>query len=214
MRNCKECGETKPLKYFGVYNKERGLRRHRCNTCYAKYHVVWRKGQGERYRTISRKRFHKRIANMSEIDRKLWYAEKAQKKRLSHYKNRHAVFMAYGGYRCACCGETEETFLTIDHINNDGAEMRRNKIHGHGFQFYAWLRRNNYPVGFQVLCMNCQYGKLRNNGICPHQLTRNDYSVKEVGINIPKRSTSKIMDDDIVCSSWKHEAATSVAGNN
>jgi hypothetical protein len=30
------------------------------------------------------------------------------------------------------------------------------------------LRRNNYPEGFQILCMNCQFGKRMNNGVCPH----------------------------------------------
>jgi hypothetical protein len=37
------------------------------------------------------------------------------------------VLIHYNGNppRCACCGETEERFLTIDHINNDGAEHRR-----------------------------------------------------------------------------------------
>src|ERR1019366_4483037 len=31
---------------------------------------------------------------------------------------------AYGG-KCACCGETERIFLTIDHIGGGGAEHRR-----------------------------------------------------------------------------------------
>jgi ABC-type uncharacterized transport system substrate-binding protein len=35
--------------------------------------------------------------------------------------------------------------------------------------FYKWLARNGYPSGFQILCMNCNHGKSRNGGVCPHQ---------------------------------------------
>ena len=33
---------------------------------------------------------------------------------------------------------------------------------------YIWLKNNNFPEGFQVLCFNCNCGKARNKGICPH----------------------------------------------
>ena len=81
------------------------------------------------------------------------------------------VYAHYGNGKCACCGETEWTFLTIDHINNDGTkhrkELRYHSACGHGF--YVWLRKNKYPEGFQILCQNCNVGKWRNGGICPHQ---------------------------------------------
>ena len=81
------------------------------------------------------------------------------------------VYQHYGNNKCACCGETEWTFLTIDHINNDGATHRKElKYHskcGHGF--YVWLKQQNWPGGFQVLCQNCNVGKWRNGGICPHK---------------------------------------------
>ena len=76
------------------------------------------------------------------------------------------VLEAYGGAVCSCCGETEPLFLSIDHINEDGAEMR--KIHGSGIDFYRWLKKHDYPGGFQVLCMNCNLGKAINGGQCPH----------------------------------------------
>ena len=80
---------------------------------------------------------------------------------------RDKVFAAYGGYICNCCGETEPSFLSIDHVNNDGAEHGR-KI-GNSYS-YRWLLINNFPSGFQVLCMNCQWGKKNNNGVCLHEI--------------------------------------------
>lgn len=81
----------------------------------------------------------------------------------------------YYGRVCVCCGETIPKFLTIDHINNDGAEHRReifgvNKG-GAGLNFYLWLKRHGFPEGFQTLCMNCNFGRRMNNGICPHKET-------------------------------------------
>jgi hypothetical protein len=35
-----------------------------------------------------------------------------------------------------------------------------------------WLKRNNFPSGYRVLCMNCNHGRKRNGGICPHELHR------------------------------------------
>ena len=76
------------------------------------------------------------------------------------------VYAAYGGYRCNCCGETTREFLSIDHINNDGAAHRR-KIGG-GDRVYRGLRDNDFPAGFQILCMNCNFARGKY-GACPHK---------------------------------------------
>jgi hypothetical protein len=76
------------------------------------------------------------------------------------------VFNHYGGYVCECCGESIKKFLTIDHINNDGKEHRKelgSRI------IYKWLKQNGFPEGFQVLCFNCNCGRQLNGGICPHK---------------------------------------------
>jgi hypothetical protein len=80
-------------------------------------------------------------------------------------KLRLEVFMAYGGVRCACCGETQSVFLTLDHIASDGAEHRRRV--GNGYSVYRWAKKNGYPKLFQVLCWNCNEAK-RIVGGCPH----------------------------------------------
>jgi len=74
------------------------------------------------------------------------------------------VFKKYGGSSCQCCQETTLDFLTIDHINKDGAKHRKQI----GFNIYRWLRNNNYPYGFRVLCMNCNWA-LRFRSQCPHK---------------------------------------------
>lgn len=77
---------------------------------------------------------------------------------------------AYGGC-CECCGEKESDFLTVDHVNNDGGERRKNKVYGNsgtGEQLYRWLARHGFPKTHRILCMNCNWGR-RLNGICPHK---------------------------------------------
>lgn len=80
------------------------------------------------------------------------------------------VFNAYGGPQCACCNENEIRFLEMDHVNNDGATHRRKIKETGSAWIYYWLKRNGYPEGFQVLCANCNMGKHRCGGICPHKL--------------------------------------------
>jgi predicted restriction endonuclease len=76
----------------------------------------------------------------------------------------------YYGHKCTCCGETEEAFLTLDHINGGGTKHR--KEIGFGTKpLYMWLIKHNFPPEFQTLCMNCQFGK-RYGHICPHQLMK------------------------------------------
>ena len=111
----------------------------------------------------------KRKADMAK-----WYetnkVKRLTQKREQYQEQRQSVFKHYGVV-CACCGEKEPLFLTIDHINNDGYLHRKGKDTSHN-NIYYWLIKNNYPVGFQTLCMNCNTGKHKNNGVCPHK-TRN-----------------------------------------
>lgn len=86
-----------------------------------------------------------------------------------YYELKDEAFNRYGGYICNCCGEDEHDFLTIDHIDGNGNKHRK-EIKGSIRSFYGWLKKNNYPNGFQVLCMNCNWGRYKNkDGICPHK---------------------------------------------
>jgi len=82
---------------------------------------------------------------------------------LSHY--------SHGEPRCACCGIKEIEFLTLDHINDDGKEDRKN--HGLGAVFYARMKKLGYPDHLQVLCFNCNIAR-SHFGVCPHKADKAD----------------------------------------
>jgi len=71
------------------------------------------------------------------------------------------VLTHYGNGKCVCvmCGYDNIGALSIDHINGNGCEHRREIGKGGGINFYKWLKDNNLPEGFQTLCMNCQFLK-------------------------------------------------------
>ena len=60
--------------------------------------------------------------------------------------------------KCQRCGFSDMRALSIDHINGGGVKHKK-KLKLLGFDFYRWLIKNNYPEGYQVLCMNCQWIK-------------------------------------------------------
>ena len=86
------------------------------------------------------------------------YRRLLKKRVLDHYSN--------GRAKCRCCGETILAFLTLDHVKGGGNRDR--KKHGEGSTFFLSLVRRKFPVGFQVLCSNCQLGKQIRKGFCPH----------------------------------------------
>lgn len=64
-------------------------------------------------------------------------------------------------------------FLRVSHTGEkDGSahrkELKNQNIKHTGSTFYRWLKRNNYPIGYQVLCWNCQWSKyLHGKCQCP-----------------------------------------------
>lgn len=88
-------------------------------------------------------------------------------KKEKNIANKKEIFNHYGN-SCNCCGEDTPQFLTIDHINNDGYLHKKELNLSSGTCFYAWIIRNKFPKGLQTLCMNCNFGKKINKGVCPH----------------------------------------------
>lgn len=92
---------------------------------------------------------------------KMWVAN-SDRKRIK--ETREKILELYG-HSCACCGETEPIFLTLDHINNDGAKERKMGPR----TSYAQAIKSYDPTRYQILCYNCNMGRARNKGICPHK---------------------------------------------
>lgn len=106
--------------------------------------------------TVAVRRFNKR------------HPERAKEMAKSSATKMKADVMAHYGGACACCGTDDLWVLSIDHINGDGAAHRRElKARGETFG-YHWLKKNGFPDGFQVLCLNCNLAR-GFYGYCPHE---------------------------------------------
>jgi len=87
--------------------------------------------------------------------------------RLYRLALRQEVITALGG-QCACCGETNLRFLSLDHINGGGT--KHNRLKNGNLGVYRQVREEGYPRDkYQVLCFNCNMGRAHNNGVCPHK---------------------------------------------
>lgn len=87
-----------------------------------------------------------------------------RKQRLSAIRDE--LFELYG-YQCNCCGEQNPLFLTIDHILGTGAQERKVRNLS-GSKGYLQYLKDGKRADLQLLCYNCNCGKYRNGGICPH----------------------------------------------
>jgi hypothetical protein len=134
-----------------------------CEGCYL-YHRNYNRKRANRTRSDG---LCVRCGDRPELGKKSC-AKCLEAGRRNYRKLRDEVFAAYGGYACACCGESTPEFLQIDHIDGSGGLRRR--MAGSNY-LYKWLRARGYPEGFQVLCANCNIAKSRY-GVCPHQTRR------------------------------------------
>jgi len=89
------------------------------------------------------------------------------KSKFNRDNNRYEVLYWYsdGLMKCNVCGEDHREFLCIDHIDDTGAEHRKEMGFGGG-RIYRYLLKNKFPEGYQVLCNNCnflkEYSKVQN----------------------------------------------------
>lgn len=162
-RKCQKCGQ----EFIGYWNRKF------CNNCVVKVRneraLKYYYKHHEIAKERSRKYHHKIVLekNIKPDIYKKWREQRNQYTKKYSEKIRFEVLQRYGGNppKCACCGEIQIEFLTIDHINNDGAKHRKEI----GGRLYQWLYKKEYmPDRFQVLCINCNYAK-QWYGKCPHQ---------------------------------------------
>lgn len=129
----------------------------------------WRKKNPKKSRAIKARWRKKNPGKIQEL-RRAWYRKHRQRHveyaRDSRRRLSYAVFKIYGG-KCACCGERELRFLTLDHVKNNGGQERRHGLKNN--QLYRLIRNTGKRMaGIQVLCANCNLGKQWNAGVCPH----------------------------------------------
>lgn len=169
---CRLCKTDLPLNIFTSYQQTAPYPR--CKPCVSKKSSDWYHGNRE-HRLGVQQEWLAANREKARLKCKAWRkanpgkAGKATRKSAAALKER--VFDHYGRV-CACCNESTFRFLCIDHINNDGWKHRKELKVTSGTQFYSWLERNGFPVGFQTLCYNCNQGKHQNGGVCPHKETQ------------------------------------------
>ncbi len=146
---CTKCGVELPLESFHRMGVQRGKLRRRSDCSTCR--AAYRRAYRRQPETLERNR-HQR----AEV--------------LTHYSGFPAI--------CRCCGEREEAFLVIDHINGGGARQRR-ELGGGSSKFYRWLKSAGFPGGFQVLCHNCNMAK-STRGECPHEKERRGANVQQI----------------------------------
>jgi hypothetical protein len=182
LRTCKTCKETKELSEF--YRKRISPKKdYYCTDCKKCYNINQTKYRQE-YPDVAKHRNEQ--ANKwyedhpqakqkrAEASRK-WIKE--HPKQMNEYhrnqqrKLRDAMIAEYGG-KCTCCGENRREFLTLDHKNGDGAEMRRKDGCHHNRKTIARMNREGWDhENFTLLCMNCNFSR-GIYGYCPHEKER------------------------------------------
>ncbi len=121
----------------------------------------WNKGNRDKV-NASKRKYYLRHRGLFKAQRKRYVAKYPQivRKLMRKYgqKVKLEVLTYYGGGKVACvkCGFSDIRALSIDHIDGGGTHHR---VELHHRNIYAWLRKNNYPEGYQTLCMNCQFIK-------------------------------------------------------
>lgn len=174
-KQCSKCKQTKSLGEFHVCKKNPdGLQRH-CKKC-RKIYFTNPTARAYQKQYVAGHRKEKRKYDEQYRQDNAQQLSLQKKDRLKKLKNE--VFGHYGG-KCQCCGEDELDFLAIDHIKGGGEKARKeNGLWGN--KMYIWLRDNNYPKDFRVLCHNCNWSTHINGGICAHQKTLNKITPKSI----------------------------------
>jgi len=162
---CRVCERRMEISCFKMYvNRQKTYRKNICVDCEKEWFREHYQKNLEANRLASKasaKRFR-------EKDRVAYNARNCRYKALYRERDRRLIYEAYGN-KCACCGEKNPGFFTVDHVNNDGHSDRKSGAYTNGSQFYRHIVAKNFPKNYQLLCFNCNLGKARNGGICPHQ---------------------------------------------
>lgn len=132
---------------------------------------AYRKNFPEKQKERSRRWFEANRDRKMALN-KAWCAANKEKidarRKERNWALKHAVWAQYGGSICSCCGTREQEFLTVDHINGGGGKHRVALRQAGSANIYRWLVEQQFPAGYRVLCMNCNWA-IGLHGYCPHQ---------------------------------------------
>lgn len=171
MKKCNKCGVEKLLAEFYTHNTASSGHQNKCSDCCKKY--------SRKYSSVRKSlglcigcgnpRTGPKFCDECRIEYNRYMKAKREEYRASIYK-------AYGS-RCACCGESEILFLSIDHVLGGGRQHRLNKS---PYSVLVEIINKNFPKEFQLLCHSCNQGKNLNNGICPGSVERGHHGARKV----------------------------------
>ena len=157
--NCIKCGEEKSLQGYRKVPGGKRYYRQYCIQCWTASRREYQKDYREQNAETLTKYHHDKYLRTRETGRKV---------RKRYYDKWKKVVFDHYGHECSCCGENEPRFLTIDHVNDDGAQHRKKVSAGN--VLFRWLVNNNFPSAFRILCFNCNSGRYHNGGSCPHEI--------------------------------------------
>ena len=147
------------------------------NDYHREYQKEWRAKNRDKCREKDREYMRRNREKYNQRKREYYksnkrkFADKHKVYQKERYKRLRLLALqkyCLGEIQCSCCGEKEIKFLCIDHIDGGGTKHRKSIGKSNT---YMWLKKNNYPKGFQVLCANCNMAK-RENEICPHRIKK------------------------------------------
>lgn len=172
---CERCGKRKRK-----YPSDLAHSKHGKYFCSAKCRAEWvswfnsvsRGGDGEKRSKSEKDAIYYRKRSEKVIARCKAYYQKnrleiLRKKSEADRILKSEIVQEYGG-KCECCGEEVIEFLTVDHVNGDGASHRR-EIGGKGRRLYLAIKRAGFPKDrYRLLCFNCNIAR-GFYGYCPHK---------------------------------------------
>jgi hypothetical protein len=169
-RQCRTCGEAKSLssdsfQWIATAHRFRTI----CKACDNARRRAYHAANRPRQRAWA-SRHYARNREKLQADARKRAATNRTERRAYNRQWRAALKVemhaAYGG-KCACCGESEPRFLTLEHARRDGNVHRRRL--GGQMQVYCELKRLGWPRdGYELLCWNCQMATSRGD-VCPHK---------------------------------------------
>lgn len=159
--HCRKCGVELTLTNRYPYAQHRKIRI--CIGCDIKRTKEWQVKNKTQLKIYNKERWQKKGIEMAKRYRPYSrnYRRKLKEQVLRHY-SLNLKCVGWNGVKCPFdCSDMR--CLSIDHIEGGGLEHRKKIRSNNGTGFYRWLRDHNYPKGYQVLCMNCQFIKRVEN---------------------------------------------------